>query len=60
MAIFTNVEWEGKPLDTKVDFHLYGTDHRFGETFDLKMLMGRWWTEGNEFSVVLNLSLIHI
>lgn len=58
MAIFTNVEWEGKPLDTKVDFHLYGTDHRFGETFDLKMLMGRWWTEGNEFSVVLNESAV--
>ena len=58
MAIFTNVEWEGKPLDTKVDFHLYGTDHRFGETFDLKMLMGRWWTEGNELSVVLNESAV--
>lgn len=58
MAIFTNVEWDGKPLDTKVDFHLYGTDHRFGETFGLKMLMGRWWTEGNELSVVLNESAV--
>lgn len=41
-----------------MDFHLYGTDHRFGETFDLKMLMGRWWTEGNELSVVLNESAV--
>ena len=29
-----------------------------GETFDLKMLMGRWWTEGNELSVVLNESAV--
>ncbi len=60
MAIFTDVEWEGKPLDTKADFHLYGTDHRFGETFGLKMSMGRWWTEGNELSVVLNESAARV
>lgn len=60
MAIFTNVEWEGKAPDTEVDFHLYGTDHRFGETFGLEMLAGRWWTEGNELGVVLNESAVRV
>lgn len=58
MAIFTDVEWEGKSLDTKADFHLYGTDHRFGETLGLTMLMGKWWDEGSELSVVLNESAV--
>lgn len=60
MAIFTDVEWEGKSLDTKADFHLYGTDHRFGETFGLRMLMGKWWNEGSELRVVLNESAVRI
>ncbi len=56
----TEVEWPGKQANTKPAFMPINADSRFAETFGLKMLMGKWWNEGDRQKVVLNEEAVRV
>jgi len=58
--MFTEVEWPGKLLYEKPAFHVLHTDDRFAETYELKMLMGKWWNEGEQKKIVLNEEAVRV
>ena len=55
-----DVEWPEKPLYERPAFQIIDTDHRFAETFRLKMIQGEWWSEGEQRKVVLNEEAVRV
>ena len=61
LEMITVVEWPGKAPYEKPAFNVIPTDNRFAETFRLKMLMGKWWDEGEgENKIVLNEEAVRV
>ena len=59
-AMNTEVEWQGKQPYEKPAFQTITTDHRFAEAFRLKMLQGKWWSEGERQKIVLNEEAVRV
>jgi putative ABC transport system permease protein len=60
-AMITDVEWEGKSVNDKPSFQEISADHRFAETFRLKMVRGTWWeVEGERKKIVLNEEAVRV
>lgn len=56
----TKVEWQGKQPNEEPVFQLMVVDHEFAETYNLKMLTGKWWGKGEDQKVVLNEEAVRI
>lgn len=52
----SEVDWQGKESQEKIIFQWIFCDDRFAETFQLEMLKGKWWNEGERDSrkIVIN------
>ncbi|GEM_PF-51998 len=61
LELISVVEWPGKLMNEKPTFNVIPTGSRFAETLGLKMLMGKWWGEGDgEQNVVLNEEAVRV
>lgn len=58
----TEVEWLGKQSHEKPVFQWIFVDNKFAETYKLKLLMGKWWGEGENESrkIVLNEEAVRV
>ena len=56
----SQVEWPGKAPNENPDFSYILTDSRFPETIGLKILMGKWFEEGEVQKIALNEEAVRI
>ena len=59
-VMITDVEWQGKPPNEKPAFQSITADHRFSETFRLKLMQGEWWNEDERQKIVLNEEAVRV
>ena len=61
-SMTSEVEWPGKPLGESPVFQGIFADENFAETFGLRLLAGRWWSERekNMKKVVLNEEAVRV
>ena len=57
---YSNVEWQGKSPNENPVFSFILTDSRFSKVFNLNMLMGEWWKEGQIQKIVLNEEAVRV
>jgi ABC-type lipoprotein release transport system permease subunit len=56
----TEVEWAGKSLYDKPAFQSITTDCHFAKTFNLTMMQGEWWREGEQKKIILNEEAVRV
>ena len=59
-TIVTKVEWQGKTAHENPSFNRIYTDSRFAKTFNLKMVHGKWWEEGQMTKIILNEEAVRV
>ena len=59
-GLIVDVEWPEKPLYERPSFQFIAADHRFAETYGLKMIQGEWLAEGERQKIVLNEEAVRV